>query len=103
RRRQFEIVSVGFVGAMPAAAALDLVVEKTIEFLKARSASSAFARRPKRMASPQITQLHDLVPGHPRLKVTVEKESPSTVRSNIDFPELVGAKSALRQDKVMPS
>lgn len=88
-RKQFEFKSVGFVGSLTPAAALDLMIDKAVEFLRAHGATSGFAIRPKHMQNPQIMQLHDMVLQNPRLRVTVEKDAPNDVRWNIELLELL--------------
>ncbi len=89
-RKQFEILSVGLVGDIEPERALDLVVDKAVQYLGRLGHTSAYARRPKQMHAAAVMRLHDLVPSHPRLKVSIERDVPVAVRWNIEFPELFG-------------
>lgn len=88
-RRQYLIQSVGFRGEINARSALDLIVDRSISFLREQGESSAFALVPKRMDNTRILELYDLVLTHPRLAITKEHESPDARRWNIEAPELL--------------
>jgi hypothetical protein len=87
-RKQHRITSVGFVGSLAPQAALDLVVDQIIVFLKWAGGRTAMALVPKRMDNPRILELYALAPKHPRMRIKVEKESDLAARWNMEFPEL---------------
>jgi hypothetical protein len=87
-RDQHMIMSVGFVGDITPAAALDLIVDRAISYLRDYQLDSAFAVAPKRMENPEILKLYDLVPQHPRLRVTLEADAPGARRWGLTAPEL---------------
>ena len=87
-RGQHQVLNVGFLGTITPQRALDLLVDRAIEYLRERKATSMFALCPKQMTNRNILLLYDLVPGHPRFRVTTERESPSTKEWNIEVPEL---------------
>ena len=71
-RRHWQLGHVGFLGPITPEDALDRMVERVRDFLTAHSASSVFGLKPPQMDHPPIQQLHNLVPGHPNLQVTVQ-------------------------------
>jgi len=87
-RKQHFVMSVGFVGRISPSDALELVIDRSIEYLRERNASSAFAVAPKRMEYPGILRLYDLVPSHHRLIVKTEQDTPASRTWNIEAPEL---------------
>ena len=88
RRQQYQLMSVGFTGPMSAVEALDATIDKSIEFMRERGICSLFAIRPKQMGNEGIMEFHDLVPAHPRARVTVEKDLPGAAFWNIAAREL---------------
>jgi hypothetical protein len=70
RRAMYQIATVGFVGSISPSEALDRMIDQTSRFVGARGQTTAFALVPKRMDNPEILKLYDLIPQHPRLKVT---------------------------------
>ncbi len=88
QRNQHRVLSAGLVGRVSPQEALDLIVERSISYLRERNQYSAFAVAPKQADSPDVLRVFDLVPSHPRLLVTTEVESARVKRWNIDVPEL---------------
>jgi hypothetical protein len=94
KRDLYQIMSVGFVGKISPKEALELLIEQAIVYLRSRAATSALALVPKSMDNPQVLKLYDLVPRHPRLRVTVEGDWSAVRRWHIEVPELVGTASS---------
>lgn len=88
RHKQHEVQSVGFVGKITPQDALDLAVDRTVDYLRERQARSVRAVVPKQMRNPGILKLYDLARNHFRLRVAVQADSPHFSRWLIDFPEL---------------
>ena len=70
-RRHWQVGYVGFLGTITPEDALEKMVECLSGFLTDHSVSSVFVLKPNNMDHPPIQQLHNLVPSHANLKVTV--------------------------------
>lgn len=68
-----------FIGNVTPAAALDLIVEKANDFAVGQGMASLYAVRPKVMDYAPLTALHNLVPAHPKLNVTLHRETAALV------------------------
>ena len=92
KRGRWQLANVGFLGDVEPRIPLEVVLEKSKEFLIEQGCSSLFAIRPKQMTNPGIEAFHRLVPEHPELKVTVEHETADRLMWNLDIRELADAK-----------
>ena len=86
--RRYQIISVGFVGDITPRAALALLVGQITVFLRGVGASTAVALPPKHMDSTRLLEMFALVPIHPKMRVTKERESELATRWNIQFTDL---------------
>jgi hypothetical protein len=84
-----QIASVGFLGNIAPADALDLIVDRAIIHLIERSLTTAFCLCPKNMEFAPLLQLYDLVPSHPRVKVTLEAETAHFRKWTLEAVELL--------------
>ena len=91
-RQGFE-VCVGFVGNISPREALDLMIDRGVEYLKSQGRERALGRPSKSIKNQRLIELYDLLPSHPRVNVTVKKETPSGKLLLIDVPELAGVSS----------
>jgi len=72
---QWNVPHVGFVGNVQPAEVLDLTVSLWHEFLQAHGVTSVFVVHPKTIDCQPLRQYHNLVPAHPRVKITLVKET----------------------------
>jgi len=88
KRRRYQLANVGFCGITTPAEVLELVVDKGYEFMVRHRINSLFAIRPKNMIHEGIETMHQLVPLHPKLRVVVEHDAPSSFMWRIEHREL---------------
>jgi hypothetical protein len=69
RRRQYELKSLGFVGAITPAAALELMVAKLLDFMRQHDRERVFAIRPFAMESRSVIELYELAMCHPAVAI----------------------------------
>ena len=76
KRQRYQLYNVGFLGALEPAEALDITIERCLDFVREHGVESIFALRPKNIAHPGIEAFHRLVPLHPRVAATLRHDSP---------------------------
>lgn len=69
RRRRHCLRSVGFVGNITPEGALELVIEKGLQFLNEHEQASVYAIQPYRMDNPRIIVFYQLLRNHAGIKV----------------------------------
>jgi len=69
RLKRFRIMSVGFVGEIRPAEALDRIAAKLKQFASDNGVDRLVAIRPWQMDNPRILELYGLLRGHPTLHV----------------------------------
>lgn len=87
--RRHEVSSVGFYGDIAPSDALDLIVDKALLHMVERRLTSVFCLCPKQMEYAPLLELYDLVPTHPRIRVTVEAETDSVMKWKLEAVELL--------------
>jgi hypothetical protein len=69
RMRRWRLMSVGFVGAVRPAEALELVVERGRHFFREKRVDHIIAIEPAKMENPAILEFYRLIRGHPSLEI----------------------------------
>ena len=87
-RKCHEIGSVGFLGDISPARALDLMVDRAVLHMVERGIKTVFATCPKQMDYAPLLELYDLVPSHPRVRVTSQIETSTDRKWFLEAVEL---------------
>ncbi len=76
KRRRWRVMTMGFSGAVEPSEALDRAVEGLADFMHRHQVQTVYGIRRKVLDDPGICQFYDLVPHHPRLRVSVLHDTP---------------------------
>lgn len=85
RRKQHEITFIGARGKVVTSTALDLLLEKVTDYLRERSAISAFADVPANLSGREAQQVVSAIPSSAKARITVERDTKLLQRWNIEL------------------